>query len=265
MTAARYSLIRIPWRIGNVRDVAVHAAQRGSNVASSKGSPMATLNDSIAGLLAKTRPFSGAPRADIEALAASSSVREFSPGAYVFLEGERASSSWLVWEGRVRILTFSAGARMLQVERLGQGELFGLYCRLGGSSLHLCTAVAEGPLRAVCIPDRPFAALRRRDLAVSRCTVECCAARMRVLKRAICFGRESVSARVVDALLALREQFGDEVPATRHALSVWVGSAQETVFRVLARLRADGLVSTARGRVRILDAKGLAKLRGEAR
>ena len=86
---------------------------------------------------------------------------------------------------------------------------------------------------------------------------------MRVLKRAIGFGRESVSARVVETLLALREQFGDEVPATRHALSIWVGAAQETVFRVLARLRAEGLIRTSRGRVRILDAKALAKRRGE--
>ena len=226
---------------------------------------MTTDNRSIAGLLAKTKPFSAASSAELEALASSCFVKDFSPGAHVYLEGERAASSWLVWEGRVRILNFSAGSRALQVERLGPGEMFGLYCRLAGSALHLCTAVAEGPLRAVCVPDRPFAALRRRDLPVSRCTVECCATRMRVLKRAISFGRESVSARVVETLLALREQFGDDVPATRHALSVWIGAAQETVFRVLARLRARGLVSTSRGRVRILDAKGLAKLRGDAR
>jgi CRP/FNR family transcriptional regulator len=226
---------------------------------------MTTDKNAIAGLLAKTRPFSAAPRAEIDALAASCSVREFSPGAYVFLEGERAASSWLVCEGRVRILTFSAGTRMLQVERLGPGELFGLYCRLAGSSVHVCTAVADGPLRVVCVPDRPFAALRRRDLPVARCTVECCGTRMRVLKRAIGFVRESVSARVVETLLALREQFGDEVPATRHAMAIWVGAAQETVFRVLARLKADGLVRTSRGHVRILDAKGLAKLCGETR
>lgn len=216
---------------------------------------------SISDLLARTRPFSSAPREDLDALAAGCFVREFAAGSYVFLEGERASSSWLVWEGYVRILTFSSGPRTLQVERLGRGELFGLYCRLAGGSQHLCTAVAETPLRAVCVPDAPFASLRRRDLAVSRCTVEACAARMRVLKRAIGFGRESVSVRVVETLLALREQFGDEVPATRHALSVWVGAAQETVFRVLARLRAEGLVRTSRGRVRILDAKALAKRR----
>ena len=217
----------------------------------------------IAELLAKTRPFSGAPREELDALAASCFVKEFAAGAYVYLEGERATSGWLVSEGHARILTFGSGPRMLQIERLGPGELFGLYCRLAGSPVHLCSAVAEGPLRAICIPDRPFAALRGRDLAVSRCTVEACAARMQVLKRAIGFGRESVSVRVVETLLALREQFGDEVPATRHAMSIWVGAAQETVFRVLARLRAEGLIRTSRGRVRILDAKALAKRRGE--
>ena len=226
---------------------------------------MASKKHSIAGLLAETRPFSGAPKDEIEALAAVCTVRDFAPGAYVFLEGERANSSWLIWEGHARILNFGAGERMLQVERLGPGEIFGLFCRLAGSSSHFCTAVAEGPLRAVCIPDRPFAALRRRDLDVSRCTVECCAARMRVLKRAIGFGRQSVAVRVVETLLTLRDQFGDEVPVTRHALSVWVGAAQETVFRVLARLRRNGFVGTSRGHIRILDAKALAKFRGEPR
>jgi CRP/FNR family transcriptional regulator len=226
---------------------------------------MTSKKPSIAGLLVKTRPFMAAPKEEIEALAAACTVRDFSSGAYVFLEGERAASSWLIWEGRVRILNFGRGSRMIQVERLGPGDLFGLYCRLAGGAQHLCTAVAESPLRAVCIPDRHFAALRRRDLSVSRCTVECCAARMRLLKRAIGFGRESVSSRVAETLLALHEQFGDEVPATRHALSVWVGAAQETVFRVLARLRADGIVRTSRGRVRILDAKALARFAGEPR
>jgi CRP/FNR family transcriptional regulator len=88
---------------------------------------------------------------------------------------------------------------------------------------------------------------------------------MRLLKSAIGFGRDSVSARVVETLLSLRERFGDDVPATRHALSVWVGAAQETVFRVLARLRAEGLVRTSRGRVRILDAERLRRHRGEGR
>ena len=215
----------------------------------------------IADFLANIRPFTGAPRCDIEALASVCSISRFKSGEHVFLEGERATSGWVVMEGRVRILNFAAGLRTLQVEKLGPGEMFGLYCRLGGRAVHLCTAVADGELAAVSVPDRAFEFLRKRDLSVARCAVECCAERMRVIKRMIGFGRESVRVRVVETLLSLHQQFGDEIPATRHALSVWVGAAQETVFRVLAKLRAEGLLSTSRGKVRILNVKGLAKLR----
>ena len=216
----------------------------------------------IAKFLSKIRPFNEAARGDIEALASVCSISRFASGDRVFLEGERAVSGWVVLEGGVRILSFAGGLRTLQVERLGPGEMFGVYCRLGGRSQQLCTAIADGALRAISIPDKEFEALRRRDLSVARSAVECCAERMRVIKRMIGFGRENVRVRVVETLLALHEQFGDDIPATRHAMSVWVGAAQETVFRVLAKLRAAGLVNTSRGRVRILDVKGLAKMRG---
>ena len=219
----------------------------------------------LAALLAKTRPFSEAPRPELDALAAVCTVQRFAAGSYVFIEGERAASCFLVREGRARILNVAAGARAFQIELLGPGELFGFYCRLGGRAQYPCTAVADGPLVAVRIPDAPFAALRRRNPAAAQCAIECCAGRMRLLKRAIGFGRETVGVRVVETLLSLREQFGDDIPVTRHALSVWVGAAQETVFRVLARLKERGLVSTGRGRVRVKDAQGLVRMRGEPR
>ena len=157
----------------------------------------------------------------------------------------------------MRILIFAGGTRTLQAESLGPGELFGLYCRLGSRSPHTCTAVAEGALTAVRIPDRAFEMLSQRSLSVARCTAERCAERMRAIRNLVRFGRESVHARVVATLLSLRARFGDEIPATRHELSTWVGASQETVFRELAVLRAQRLLRTERGRIVILDAKKL--------
>ncbi len=221
---------------------------------------MITNTPSLVGFLAKTRPFSGASRADVEALAAVCSEHLFSSGECVFQEGERATSGWLVRDGRVRILDVVSRSRQSQIELLGPGELFGFFCRLGEeNSTYPCTAVAEGPLAAVRIPDQPFAALRRHNPAAAQCTLECAASRILAMRREINYGRENAGARVARTLLVLHARFGDDIPITRHALSVWVGSAQETVFRVLARLRSKRLVSTGRGRVRILDSKGLEK------
>ncbi len=211
----------------------------------------------IAELLARTPPFTGASEADIAALAAACSLHKFEPKAQVFSEGDRATAGWLIVSGRVRILIFAGGTRTLQAEALGPGELFGLYCRLGSRSPHTCTAVAEGELVAVRIPDRAFEALSHRSLAVSRCTAERCAERIRAIRNLVRFGRESVNDRIVATLLTLRARFGDEIPATRHELATWVGASQETVFRGLAVLRAKRILRTERGRIHILDAKKL--------
>ncbi|MCR4295738.1 MAG: cyclic nucleotide-binding domain-containing protein, partial [Elusimicrobia bacterium] len=122
----------------------------------------------IIALLARTPPFTGAAEADIKALAAACSLHRFAPKAVVFSEGDRATAGWLIVEGRVRILIFAGGTRTLQAEALGPGQLFGVYCRLGSRAPHTCTAVAEGELVAIRIPDRAFEALSRRSLAVSR-------------------------------------------------------------------------------------------------
>lgn len=217
----------------------------------------------IAALLAKTPPFSGAPEADIAALAAACSLQRFAHKAVVFSEGDRATAGWLIREGRVKILIFAGGTRTLQAESLGPGEIFGLYCRLGSRSPHTCTAVAEGELVAVRIPDRAFEALAHRSLAVSRCTAERCAERIRAIRTLVRFGRESVHERIVSTLLRMRERHGDVIPATRHELATWVGASQETVFRGLAVLRAKRILRTERGKILILDAKKLLLAREE--
>lgn len=224
---------------------------------------MSTDKDHIAAFLARTPPFAGAPEAEIAALAAVCSLHRFAPGARVFAEGDPAEASWLVREGRARILIFAGGTRTLQAESLGPGAMFGLYCRLASRQPYLCTAVADGALAAVRVPDRAFETLARRNLMVARCTAERCAVRMRSLRKLVRFGRESVRARIVATLLSLRARFGDEIPATRHELSTWVGASQETVFRALAGLRAQRIVRTERGRLVILDAKRLLRAGAE--
>jgi len=211
----------------------------------------------IAAFLSKTPPFSGASEADIAALAAACSLHRFASKAVVFSEGDRATAGWLIREGRVKILIFAGGTRTLQAESLGPGDLFGLYCRLGSRAPYTCTAVAEGELVAVRIPDRAFEALSHRSLTVSRCTAERCSERIRAIRNLVRFGRESVHERIVSTLLRMRERHGDEIPATRHELATWVGASQETVFRGLAVLRAKRILRTERGRIHILDAKKL--------
>lgn len=154
----------------------------------------------------------------------------------------------MVLEGRVRILGFMGGDRQMELETLGAGDLFGLFCRLGSESRNYpCTAVTESAVTALRIPDPLFEGLYERFPPVSRKTCELCASRLRQLRGLLPFARESAERRVIETLLELSRKGGPRVRATRQSLAIHVGATIETVFRVLARLRAAGLVRTERG------------------
>lgn len=214
----------------------------------------------ILATLAESEPFASASAAERETLAAAASLFRYPAGATVFLEGERSPAAWVVRSGRVRILNFLNASRTFQVERLGPRQLFGVCCRVGGGvDRYLCTAVAEGDLEAVRVPDAAFHSLYRQSPAAARATCELCVSRLRVMRRAAKGQRRGALARLAQVLLGLRQTGGDEIRATRHALAGWVGSTPETVFRSLRTLRKRKVVATGRGVVRVLDAAALAR------
>jgi|GEM_PF-2554252 len=216
-------------------------------------------NKEIADFLSRTAPFAGASRGDLESLAASARLNRYAPGAQIFLEGERSPATWIVHSGRVRILSFLAAARTFQIERFGPRQLFGICCRLGGGAdRYQCTAVAEGPAAVLRLPDSAFLSVYHRSPSVARAACELCARRLRGMRAIVGDARRGVRPRLAKILLGLSETEGAEVRVTRHALATWVGSAPETVFRVLAGLRRRRIVRTGRGTIRVLDAKALA-------
>lgn len=218
-----------------------------------------------AAFLARMEPFKGATPAEVEFLAVSARLKSFASGAPLFQEGERPAATWVVRGGRVRILTFLAASRTFQLERFGPGQLFGVCCRFGGADRYQCTAVADGPVSALRLPDAAFFSVFQRSPAVARDACRLCSRRLRGMRAAVGDARRGVRPRLAGILLGLRAAEGDEVRATRHALAAWLGAAPETVFRALASLRRRGVISTGRGTVRVLDAAALAAERESGR
>ncbi len=221
----------------------------------------------ISELLAGAQPFSGLPAQERESLARSFSLHRFGRGEIVFSEGDAAGCSWLVHSGRVRIVSYLSRSRLMQVELLGRGDLFGLFCRLGGERrTYPCTAMAEAETRAVRIQDEAFDRLFARYPPLAREACALCAKRLRSMQRLVCFGRESARQRVGELLLRFHRSSGSRIPATRQALAVQAGTALETVFRVLAFFRRRGWIATERGAIWMRNASALAAhLKGRQR
>jgi CRP/FNR family cyclic AMP-dependent transcriptional regulator len=64
--------------------------------------------------------------------------------------------------------------------------------------------------------------------------------------------------RLARRLLALAEDFGAEVTASQEDLAIFVGATRESVNRQLQVWRRAGIVDLGRGRLRVVDAAGLA-------
>lgn len=220
------------------------------------------MNDSsVLRLLLATPPFSAVPRAELARLEGTLRLGRFADGQTLFNEGDPATEGWLVRTGTVRVLAFSRGSRLMQVERLGPGELAGVYCRLGRRvELQQCTAVAEGPVEALRVPDEVFDRYMAKFEAFSREACRGCAVRLGSMRRLALSAQDTVERRVAGVLARLEAAQGPRVKATRQRLAVDAGTAVETVFRVLARFRRSGWLETERGVVVIHDPAALRRV-----
>lgn len=217
----------------------------------------------IQAVLRSTSLFGGLSASELRLLAGSAVPASFSHGEVVYCEGAPAAASWLVLSGQVRIVVDLPEGRQLEVERRGPGENFGLLCRLGsGSAVYPCTALAEGRLEALRIPDPAFQEVFRGNPAVAREACSLCAERLAAMRTLAAGGRETARTRVARALMSRPREGGKAIAATRKSLAQQAGTTVETVFRSLAFFRSKGWVRTGRGLVTILNPEELGKFLG---
>ncbi|MEL6628911.1 MAG: response regulator [Bacteroidota bacterium] len=78
---------------------------------------------------------------------------------------------------------------------------------------------------------------------------------------------DTVRKRVADALLLLQKRYQDPeeaqfaMPISRENLASLVGTAKESVIRVLSEFKGDGLITTQQSEIKILNTEGLERIR----
>ena len=141
---------------------------------------------------------------------------------------------------------------------LGPGDVFGEIALLDGKT-RTADAVASEPTTLFMILRRDFLTFLERTPNVSIRLVELLCERVRWMSERV---EEAtlmpLHTRLARRLLALAEDFGTEVTASQEDLAVFVGATRESVNRQLQVWRRAGIVDLGRGRLRVVDAAGLA-------
>ncbi|PWJ54609.1 cAMP-binding domain of CRP or a regulatory subunit of cAMP-dependent protein kinases [Quadrisphaera granulorum] len=213
--------------------------------------------------LGGTQLLAGLPdpaRSEVEAAARR---RTFSDGELVVRQGEPASSLFVVEAGRVMARLVSAAGDEVTLSVSGPGDVVG---ELG--------VVLEGQVRTAsvrAVGDVVVRELRREDLdrlrarfpAVSDLLLKVLAHRVDTLSRRLLEAhRVPVEKRVARRLFEVGRLFADGsapvvVPLTQEDVASIAGTTRPTANQVLKALEADGVLRLARGRVELLDIRGL--------
>jgi len=212
--------------------------------------------------------FSDLPEADCRHLLGLFSQRPFAAGEALFLEGDPASTYYLLGAGRVKALETSAEGFEVILHVSSPGDLVGALATLG-RGVYPASAVALSDGLAFAIRAQAFDELLRahppvamRMLHILSEMLQGAHHRLREL------ATERVEQRIARTLSRLAATVGREVgrtivldvPLSRKELGELTGTTPFTVSRTLKEWERRGLVQARRRRVVLLDPKGLAAI-----
>jgi CRP-like cAMP-binding protein len=189
-------------------------------------------------------------------------IKRWPQGSIIFREGEPAATVLLIEGGRAKAVLSAASGKQVLLAVRGPGELLGEFAALDGQARsasvqaltdvrgHLVTADAlVGYLAA-----EPRAALELLRLLVGRL-------RESDMQR-LDFGALDTTGRVASFLTGLTPRHNESgwLHLTQVELGESVGASREATVKALRRLRSASLIETARGKIRVLDGDGLARV-----
>ncbi len=222
----------------------------------------------VAARLREFPTFSRLSAPGLTAFAELAMLSSFQSGDRILVAGEPASSFYVVFTGRVKMLRSLANGRNVVLGLFEPGELFGTVAALGAQTCDTSIVAME---RTSCLKlgrDDFIALCERRPQLIgellpllTRQLVECrnCVVEM------TCYRAE---VRFAQLLLKLAERVGRPldggtlipIPLSRQELADMAGTTIETCIRVMSRWRRNGVVDTERGGFLIRERAVLAEL-----
>jgi CRP/FNR family transcriptional regulator, cyclic AMP receptor protein len=218
--------------------------------------------------LVKDRIFCDLPRPVISALDAISSSATYPKEAILFVEGQAPRGVFVICNGKVKLTTNSADGKSIIVRVAEAGEIVGLAGTLSGKPYEL-TAEALEPLQANFIPRDAFMHFLREhgDAALRVAQILSQIYHSTLLEvRYLGFASSSAEklARFVLDLPATPVQDNGHLRATltftHREIGEIIGASRETVTRLFAHFKREGLIEVHGSALVIRDKRTLAKL-----
>jgi CRP-like cAMP-binding protein len=212
--------------------------------------------------------FRGATDEDVRAIARLGIRRAVEEGGYFFFQGEKADYLYILLSGRAKLCTLSLDGQQVNLRTLVPNQLFGAVGAVDPQAVYPAYAQALEDSAALAIESAAFARLLAERSHLSFGLMRLMTGYIQEMQeRYRELATERVEQRIARALLRLAaqsgrkiEQAGIDLPFSRQDLAEMAGTTLFTVSRVLSGWEKQGLISTRREHVTLLQPHGLVQV-----
>jgi CRP-like cAMP-binding protein len=174
--------------------------------------------------------------------------------------GERVDAVHFPQTGMISLIVEMPEDGSVEVGTVGREGGIGLTVGLG-SKVATVSALVQVSGASLCIPASRFRSLAAqgqqiRDMSIRYAELQA----GQIQQTAACNALHDIPSRLSRWLLQTADKIeGNTIPFTREFLAKMLGVQRGTISSIAAKFEADGLIHTHRGRIELLDKKGLKK------
>ncbi|WP_028583255.1 Crp/Fnr family transcriptional regulator [Desulfogranum mediterraneum] len=218
------------------------------------------MNKKIA-ILKTSMLFSGLSDPQLEALARIARVKSVARGETIFFEGEQANGFYMVARGKVKIFKMSLGGREQILHIFGVGEPFGEVPVFHGNPFPASASTLEAS-EVLFFPRSEFVELVTTNTSLALSMLAMLSMRLRRFATQVeNLTLKEVPGRLASYLLYLVEEQGREdqviLDVPKGQLANLLGSTPETLSRIFAKMKEEGLIQVQGKTIQLLDLEGL--------
>ena len=216
----------------------------------------------ISELLKQTILFAALNELELSEVAAFIVERRIASGETIIWEGDPPDWLYVVAKGKVKVGKYASSGKELIVAIFTPGNIFGEVAVFDGKP-YPASAMAQAETTILGIRRIDLLDFLSRNPSVALKIINLLGGRIRdAHDRLRDMAGEKVDQRIASSLLMISAKIGPVIPFTRQEIADMTGITTETVIRVTTRLKEQGIISTARGEITIIDTDRL-RLFGE--
>lgn len=207
-------------------------------------------------------PFLAGSSATTQALVNALPVQQVEPHRPVLHRGDAVDGVFLVVGGSLRVFYIAADGHEATLYRVRPGQtcILALTAAFRSEPYPAWVETEDATLSYVLVPGEMFSRLYDAEPSFRSFVFEVLSGRVfELMSRLEDLGSLRVEQRLAAFLLDTADASG-EVAMSQARLAAHLGTAREVVFRALRTMSQAGLVTTSRGRVRLVDVAGLRRL-----